>query len=355
MGEDLYVKELRQGAVGVKLPTLLDLAPKKESSFSSRFETPTGNYAPKNSEASNPEVKRVKTPQEISLEIAAKIRKLHYDGRRLDEVYELLESEGYNYSDIEPVLVEFLDKNRSQAKGAMPQNRAGVSQEQNPAAQNMQPRVFVNRQFSNQGNLPQQRPASTAQPSPTFTQGVRPDLPRPPIGPQNKGIEVVELNAISPSRLGNEEVPTNIQKQYGPANAQVREENVNAGVSSQAPDSLGGNDFAPLFVKVGKYRETLEALNDLANYLRAMERLFEMVEELEKIRQMNISALDKMHKKALATAEKLSSGLLKPKGMSLEGTRESDVELNKLGDVMSDLSKELTMLKKEVDKLNRLE
>jgi hypothetical protein len=331
------------------------LDPKTDNDFSSRVENPTSrNYVSRANESSGRETKRSKTPEEISSEILAKIKTLHYEGRRLDEIYEILESDGYDYEAIEPVLVDFLDKNRAPIRNPQTSAQNNSFMKPKPTPQTAQPRSFVNPQFNATDRLPQQRPAATTPPNSAPIQGVRPGIQGQRSNTPDKGLEVVELNYPQGAQRNNEEVPTNIQKTSNAMPVQAQIEAASPEALTQNSDSTKG-DFAPLFVRVGKYRETLETLNDLENYLRAMARLFELVEELEKVRQINIAALDKMHKKALATADKLSSGLLKPKGMSIEGTRESDVELNKLGDVIGDLSKELSMLKKEVDKLNQLE
>jgi DNA-binding transcriptional MerR regulator len=114
-------------------------------------------------------------------------------------------------------------------------------------------------------------------------------------------------------------------------------------------------EYAPLFIKVEKYRETLETVEALENYLKGMSRLFELVNELERIRSLNISALSKMYEKALKTASKLYGGLLKPKGMKIEGDLVSESEIEKLDTVVKDLNRELSMLREEIDKIRSLE
>lgn len=342
MGDDNYVKELRAGVVGAKLPTLIDLNPRTDRNPDNRVETPSSiNYSAEEPTGRSA-APRQKTPEEIASDISFRIRKLHSDGRKIDEIYEVLESDGYPYSAIEPVLMDYLSKNRPASSVRPPQAQA-VS----PAVrQPVQPKPQF--QFNPQQSTPQRQftPFPIRQQAPQKP-GPFPGLVMGSVSPkpatQGSSMEVVEIR--SPDRSFDqrvEEVPTNFPKpspESGTGQAQAGTE----------------NEFAPLFVRVGKYKETLETLNDLENYLKAMARLFALVEELEKIRAVNIEVLDKMHKKALAASEKLSAGLLKPRGMQLEGTRESDVELSKLGDVIGDLSKELTMLKGEVDKINRME
>ena len=114
-------------------------------------------------------------------------------------------------------------------------------------------------------------------------------------------------------------------------------------------------EYAPLFIKIEKYNETLENLENLENYLKAMSRLFDLINELERIRRMNIEALTKLYHKVMATASKLYSGLLKPKGMKFEGSLVSEAEMEKLDSVIRDLNKELNALRLEIEKLKGLE
>lgn len=374
MGDDDYVKELKQGAVGMKLPTMLDLNPADSVVFTDSIEAvPSGKkpglakrsgrdpYEGKTPEVvfseiyalirelrgrgksteqiyreldskgysyelvkpvlvempDNPvtEVKKpapAKAPEQIASEIYAIISDLHGRGRSLEEIYDALESKGYRYDAIEPVFIEYLNKSKMAAKA--------------PA---QAPPVFKVAPQTTKAQMPVQQ----------ITSPVVNIMQQPPAKPPGN-IEIVELHQVAPA--ASEEIPTTAQKTPAQESLDARKDIESTG------------EFAPLFVKVGKYRETLETLDDLENYLRAMSRLLGLIEELEKVRLMNVSALNKMHNKALETTIKLSSGLLKPRGMSIEGTRESEIELNKLGDVISDLSKELTILKKEVDKLGHI-
>jgi hypothetical protein len=113
-------------------------------------------------------------------------------------------------------------------------------------------------------------------------------------------------------------------------------------------------EYAPLFIKIEKYRETLETLENLENYLKGMSKLFDLINELEKIRRMNIEALTKLYHKVMETASKLYSGLIKPKGMRFEGSLVSESEIEKLDSVIKDLNKELVALREEIDKLKGL-
>lgn len=125
--------------------------------------------------------------------------------------------------------------------------------------------------------------------------------------------------------------------------------------STDESKDIQRGDFAPLFVRVGKYRETLDTLQNLENYLNGMAKLLGLVNKLEKIREDNITTLNEMYRKASETASRLSSGLLKPRGMKLEGGKESKVEMNELNEIVSNLNSELETLRDEVDKIKVLE
>jgi len=120
-------------------------------------------------------------------------------------------------------------------------------------------------------------------------------------------------------------------------------------------EEIPNRDFAPLFVKIGKYGETLNTLQNLETYLNGMAKLFDLVNKLEKIREENISTLNEMYRKASETAFKLSSGLLKPRGMKLEGREESRAEIDALDSVISNLNRELENLREEINKIKVLE
>ncbi|MCK4429299.1 MAG: hypothetical protein KAU95_02900, partial [Candidatus Aenigmarchaeota archaeon] len=124
--------------------------------------------------------------------------------------------------------------------------------------------------------------------------------------------------------------------------------------ASEIPQNLN-SEFAPLFVKIDKYNETIETLGNLQIYLKEMSKLFELSNELERIRASNISAMNKMYSQCTETAERLYGGLLKPKGMKMEGERRSQAEIGKLDDVISDLNKELSVLRDEVDRIKNID
>ena len=255
-------------ATGKRLPTAEDLGPGYTSPFEEEPTKPVTHQnkpesenlkKPSQEKVSEEELEKVKErEEEFKKELFSKIKKLHEEGKTIDEIYAILREQGYSYQNIEEAVLELVKKEKTSEK----------------------------------------------------------DI----------------------SKESIEEIPTT-QK----SKPDISEE------------EMYKSEFAPLFVRIGKYRETLETLENLENYLKGMSKLFELSNELERIRANNLSALSKMYQKASSTASKLYSGLLKPKGLKLEGRRESQVEMEKLDEVISDLNKELTILRDEIDKIKSME
>jgi hypothetical protein len=389
MGEEGYIRELKEGAIGTKLPTLIDLNPDSVLDNLGRVEVPTSKHLSQKGDIKFDSGSRDET---LRSEILREIKMLHDSGKSIDEIYSALERKGYEYRFIEPLLVEFLSGEKSKPSS---EQISGQKNEYGGMAHNNKPKAMVKLKdtkkenppepnipkqghfhFFGHGEKPEKKetsppenlpklqkpiPQITALPNPTITIPQSTTLPKAehPVQPQNiQGLPANQPKAMQELPSGGyaeyEELPTDQLKECPPQQSFAQE-----GPSSKKPrlesytESVD-NEFAPLFVRVGKYRETLETLHDLQNYLKAMSRLFQIVEDLEKIRVMNISALNKLHGKALETGSRLSAGLIKPRGLHLEGRRETEVELGRLDEVITDLSKELSALKDEVIKLSKI-
>jgi len=274
MEDNKFVRELKEMATGKRLPTAEDLGPGYTSPFEEEPTKPITHQnkpesenlkKPSQEKVSEEELEKVKErEEEFKKELFSKIKKLHEEGKTIDEIYAILREQGYSYQNIEEAVLELVKKEKTSKK-----------------------EIKIEKDISKE----------TIKEIPT-TQKSKPDI---------------------------------------------------------SEEEMYKSEFAPLFVRIGKYKETLETLENLENYLKGMSRLFELSNELEKIRANNLSALSKMYQKASSTASKLYSGLLKPKGLKLEGRRESQVEMEKLDEVISDLNKELTILRDEIDKIKSME
>jgi len=112
-------------------------------------------------------------------------------------------------------------------------------------------------------------------------------------------------------------------------------------------------EFAPLFIKVERYRQVLQNLEELKVFNKNIGRLLQISQELEGIRRDNLATLFKMFQKVNEKIESLYSGLLKPSSLKVPGV-EARVEITKLDDVLEDLKKEITILRDEIEKIKSL-
>jgi len=292
MEDSKFVLELKEGATGRSFPTIKDLG----SNYMSPFEE---NYGPK--DENKGDFDKIKNRRENIMEkenennevILTKVLSLHQEGKTIDEIYSILREQGYSYYNIEKAILELIKREKHIEENVLDMVDGEKTEKKI-----------------------EEEPVGLQEP----VRLQKKKIEEAPIGLQKKKIEV-------------EERPTTESK----------------------IEEIPNRDFAPLFVKIGKYGETLDTLQNLETYLNGMAKLFDLVNKLEKIREENISTLNEMYRKASETAFKLSSGLLKPRGMKLEGREESRAEIDALDNVISNLNRELENLREEINKIKVLE
>lgn len=102
--------------------------------------------------------------------------------------------------------------------------------------------------------------------------------------------------------------------------------------------------FAPLFVKLDRYRQILMLLSELKTTIAAIKNTFTVLNELKKIEDESTKllqkAVDKVDKKLVA----LDTQFLRPSGFE----EEFPTEAEELGDVLSSLKSEVEQLKSEL-------
>ena len=305
MEDSKFVLELKEGATGRSFPTIKDLG----SNYTSPFEE---NYGPKDeNRGDSDKIKNrrgniMEEENENNEVILTKVLSLHQEGKTIDEIYSILREQGYSYYSIENAILELIKKEKHIEENILD----SVDKEKTEKKIEEEPPGLQKKKIE------EERPVR---------------LQEPP-GLQKKKIEE-ELARLQKKKIEVEERPTTEYK----------------------IEEIPNRDFAPLFVKIGKYGETLNTLQNLETYLNGMAKLFDLVNKLEKIREENISTLNEMYKKASETAFKLSSGLLKPRGMKLEGREESRAEIDALDNVISNLNRELENLREEINKIKVLE
>lgn len=105
--------------------------------------------------------------------------------------------------------------------------------------------------------------------------------------------------------------------------------------------------FAPLFVKINKYRSVLSSINDLKTTIIMIKNALAIQREIEGLRDENRklleAAINKLDKKIIA----LDSEFLRPRGLE-EEFPPSTYETSELEGVVSDLKKQIEGLKSEL-------
>jgi chromosome segregation ATPase len=108
-------------------------------------------------------------------------------------------------------------------------------------------------------------------------------------------------------------------------------------------------DFAPLFVRINKYRQILQTMNYLKTTLNATKSTLSVLKELDKMRKENLKmvedAIDKVEKRLLT----LDSTFMRPSGYVEKVPEFHDVE--SLGPTLEDLRGQINQLKAQIESL----
>jgi len=115
----------------------------------------------------------------------------------------------------------------------------------------------------------------------------------------------------------------------------------------QSGEQKEKSSFAPLFVKLDKYKQILNSLVELKTTIAAMKNAFSVLNELERLKMESLkmieSSIDKMDKKLVS----LDSEFLRPSGFHEEMPPELYSSEN-LGGVLTDLRSQIEQLRSEI-------
>jgi GTP1/Obg family GTP-binding protein len=107
-------------------------------------------------------------------------------------------------------------------------------------------------------------------------------------------------------------------------------------------------DFAPLFVKVEKYRELLAAIAEIKMFISGMKQLFVIINDLEALR----TDANKIMRATIQRLEKsiteIDSELLRPRGFEVEFPA-AEIEVHQIEDSLTELQKQMASLKRELE------
>jgi len=108
--------------------------------------------------------------------------------------------------------------------------------------------------------------------------------------------------------------------------------------------------FAPLFVKIDRYRQILNTMNYLKNTMNMIKNTFSILNELEKIRMENLRLIQDTIEKADKKILHLDSEFMRPSGFIEEMPELTDVE--SLEATLVDLREQINQLKAELQSLS---
>ncbi len=108
-------------------------------------------------------------------------------------------------------------------------------------------------------------------------------------------------------------------------------------------------DYAPLFVKVEKYRDVLATIAEIRMFVSSTKQLFAVVNDLEALRS-------DAHKIMRATVQRMEKALieidtelLRPKGFETPDIQRSELEIQQIEDSLTDIQKQMSALKRELE------
>jgi hypothetical protein len=106
-------------------------------------------------------------------------------------------------------------------------------------------------------------------------------------------------------------------------------------------------EFAPLFVKVEKYREVLTHLGEIKAFIGGIKQIFLVQEELDGIRSDGLRMLRSSINRLERAIGEVDSELLKPVG--LESFPHGEVEMKHIEDSLTRLQSQLSGLRKDLE------
>jgi len=106
-------------------------------------------------------------------------------------------------------------------------------------------------------------------------------------------------------------------------------------------------EFAPLFIKIDRYRSLLDSIKDLKSMILMMKNALKSQKQIERLRDENIkfleAAIEKINKKIIS----LDSEFLRPRGYEEESSPSVN-ETETLESVVDDLDKQVEELKSQL-------
>lgn len=106
-------------------------------------------------------------------------------------------------------------------------------------------------------------------------------------------------------------------------------------------------ESAPLFVKVEKYRNIIETVQDMKSFVFGLKQLFVVMREIEDIRNEALTIMQASVQRLEKNISDIDNEMLMPKSLDMEFKRD-EIELTRIESSLLDLQKQLSSLKTEL-------
>ncbi|MBU3957576.1 MAG: hypothetical protein KKB25_00705 [Nanoarchaeota archaeon] len=112
--------------------------------------------------------------------------------------------------------------------------------------------------------------------------------------------------------------------------------------------------FAPLFVKIDRYREILNSIENLKSILLGVRDLLNLMQQLDRIKIESETLLNKNIQEVIMNISNMDKEFIRPKGVNVEETAHDmhdNMGYEKVGSYIGDLQRELDNLKSQLQTL----
>ena len=172
----------------------------------------------------------------------------------------------------------------------------------------------------------------------------KPSKPEPE--PSNEGLPDTEEEIEEPSlRTERGEPPEEPEPE--PSQQETKKEDL-PDLTRKPPQQGSGEDFAPLFVKIDKYKEVLQNLEEIRGSLDELKQLFELMNEVDEIKRRGMKELKEGMSGLAGTLVSMDDKFIRPEGTE-EVISEPGSQTSK---TVKDLQEDLRELR---DSLKRIE
>lgn len=106
--------------------------------------------------------------------------------------------------------------------------------------------------------------------------------------------------------------------------------------------------FAPLFVKIDRYQEILNSVENLKSILLGVRDLLNLMQQLDRIKIESETLLNKNIQEVILNISNMDKEFIRPKGVRAEEPAIQNAEYERVGNYIGDLQRELDNLKSQL-------